>query len=61
MIDTVGFISDIPTSLIASFNATLEDASLADLLIHVRDISNPDHFAQNENVIDTLDNLDLKA
>jgi len=60
MIDTVGFISDIPTSLIASFNATLEDASLADLLIHVRDISNPDHFAQNENVIDTLDNLDLK-
>ena len=41
MLDTVGFISDIPTSLIASFNATLEDAALADLLIHVRDVSNP--------------------
>ena len=41
MLDTVGFISDIPTSLIGSFNATLEDAALADLLIHVRDVSNP--------------------
>ena len=59
MLDTVGFISDIPTSLIASFNATLEDAALADLLIHVRDVSNPDHFSQNEHVLQTLQNLEI--
>jgi len=59
MLDTVGFISDIPTSLIASFNSTLEDAALADLLIHVRDISNPDHFSQNLHVLQTLRNLDI--
>merc|ERR1712168_282219 len=47
LVDTVGFISDIPTSLIASFNSTLEDALGADVLIHVRDVSNPDHFAQS--------------
>ena len=46
MLDTVGFISDIPIDLIASFNATLEDAALADLIVHVRDVSNPDHEAQ---------------
>ena len=43
-IDTVGFISDIPTNLIASFNATLEDVTFADLLIHVRDVSHPGIF-----------------
>jgi len=59
MLDTVGFISDIPTSLIASFNATLEDASLADLLIHVRDVSNPDHLSQNKHVLQTLQNLEI--
>merc|ERR1719342_295407 len=41
-IDTVGFISDIPTPLIASFSATLEDALDADLLVHMADFSNPD-------------------
>jgi len=59
MLDTVGFISDIPTSLIASFNATLEDAALADLLIHVRDVSNPDHLSQNKHVLQTLHNLEI--
>jgi len=59
MLDTVGFISDIPTSLIASFNATLEDAALADLLIHVRDVSNPDHLSQNKHVLQTLYNLEI--
>ncbi|CAB4068070.1 GTPase HflX,Putative GTP-binding protein 6 [Lepeophtheirus salmonis] len=48
-IDTVGFISDIPVNLIASFASTLEDALHADLLIHVRDISHPDHERQNKN------------
>lgn len=41
-VDTVGFISDIPTSLVASFSATLEDATLADLIVHVRDVSHQD-------------------
>jgi len=41
-IDTVGFISDIPTPLVASFSSTLEDALQADLLLHVRDLSHPD-------------------
>ena len=58
-IDTVGFISDIPIELIASFNATLEDATFSDLLIHVRDISHPDHFAQNAHVQKTLQNLQI--
>ena len=58
-VDTVGFISDIPTSLIASFSATLEDAALADLLIHVRDVSNPDHEAQSQQVLRTLKSLKI--
>lgn len=52
--DTVGFISDIPTKLIDAFAATLEDAMIADLLIHVRDISHDDTEAQNKNVHQTL-------
>ena len=36
-----------------------EDAALADLLIHVRDVSNPDHFSQNQHVLQTLRNLDV--
>lgn len=58
-LDTVGFISDVPTDLIASFYSTLEDAALADLLIHVRDVSHPDHVAQNETVRQTLANLSI--
>ena len=60
-IDTVGFISDIPTELIASFHATLEDALLADLLIHVRNISHPDHVAQNANVQRILQTLQMPS
>ena len=58
-LDTVGFISDVPTSLIASFNATLEDAASADLLIHVRDVSNPNHPAQSRQVLQTLRSLNV--
>ena len=61
LVDTVGFISDIPTDLIASFNATLEDASLADILIHVRDVANPDNMAQDIEVKRTLRKLDLPS
>ena len=61
LIDTVGFISDIPTDLIACFNATLEDATLADVLIHVRDVSNPDNLSQDAEVKRTLKQLDLPS
>lgn len=60
-IDTIGFISDIPTTLIDSFAATLEDMICADLIVHVRDISHPDHVAQKENVLNTLQNLNLSS
>ena len=44
--DTVGFISDLPTELIESFNSTLEEISSSDIIIHVRDLSSP--FIENE-------------
>lgn len=58
-VDTVGFISDIPTTLVESFSATLEDIVNADLLIHIRDIAHPDASAQKVNVIQTLQSLQL--
>jgi GTP-binding protein HflX len=48
--DTVGFISALPTQLVAAFRATLEEVISADLIIHVRDISHPDSDAQREDV-----------
>ncbi len=48
--DTVGFISDLPTQLVAAFRATLEEVVSADLIVHVRDISHPDSDAQREDV-----------
>ena len=44
--DTVGFISDLPTHLVAAFRATLEEVLEADLILHVRDMSDPDNQAQ---------------
>jgi GTP-binding protein HflX len=55
--DTVGFISDLPTQLVAAFRATLEEVNEADLLLHVRDISHPDTEAQRQDVLDVLDSL----
>lgn len=52
--DTVGFISDIPTTLVASFASTLEDVALADVIVHVLDLSHPDRDAQRSNVLETL-------
>jgi GTPase len=52
--DTVGFISDLPTQLIAAFRATLEEVISADLMIHVRDISHPDSDAQRADVEQVL-------
>ncbi len=48
--DTVGFISDLPTQLVAAFRATLEEVLSADLILHVRDISHPETEAQAEDV-----------
>jgi GTPase len=48
--DTVGFISELPTQLVAAFRATLEEVVSADLIVHVRDISHPDSDAQREDV-----------
>ena len=50
--DTVGFISDLPTQLVAAFRATLEEVLDADLILHVRDIAHPDSAIQAENVRD---------
>jgi GTPase len=52
--DTVGFISDLPTQLVAAFRATLEEVVSADLVVHVRDISHPDSAAQAEDVEQVL-------
>jgi GTPase len=48
--DTVGFVSELPTQLVAAFKATLEEVVSADLLIHVRDIAHPDTTAQKDDV-----------
>ena len=48
--DTVGFISELPTQLVAAFRATLEEVISADLIVHVRDISHPDSDAQRDDV-----------
>ena len=58
--DTVGFVSDLPTELIAAFRATLEEVASADLLIHVRDMSHPDHEAQAADVADVLESLGIE-
>ncbi|KAK7070264.1 putative GTP-binding protein 6 [Halocaridina rubra] len=58
-IDTVGFIQDIPTDLIASFKATLEDAVFANVVVHIQDASNPDYKLQGMIVEDTLSSLPL--
>ena len=57
--DTVGFISNLPTQLVAAFRATLEEVREADLILHVRDISDPDHGAQADDVAAVLDALDI--
>jgi len=57
--DTVGFVSDLPTELIAAFRATLEEVASADLLIHVRDMAHPDRDAQGQDVEDVLTSLGI--
>jgi GTP-binding protein HflX len=55
--DTVGFISDLPTQLVAAFRATLEEVTGADVICHVRDMANPSHAAQKKQVVDILGDL----
>ena len=55
--DTVGFISDLPTQLVAAFRATLEEVLDADLILHVRDISHPETEAQAADVMAVLEEL----
>ena len=55
--DTVGFISDLPTELVAAFRATLEEVSEADVILHVRDAAHPDSAAQRADVVRVLDGM----
>lgn len=57
--DTVGFISDLPTMLVAAFRATLEEVIEADVILHVRDISHEDAEAQERDVDNVLRQLDI--
>lgn len=58
--DTVGFIEDLPTALIAAFRSTLEEVREADLILHVVDSSNPDYFNHEKTVYRILEELDVK-
>lgn len=59
--DTVGFISDLPTHLVAAFRATLEEVVEADLILHLRDISDPDTTVHAADVAQILASLDVDA
>ncbi len=55
--DTVGFISELPTELVAAFRATLEEVAEADVILHVRDAAHPDSAAQRADVIAVLEGM----
>jgi GTP-binding protein HflX len=55
--DTVGFVSDLPTQLVAAFRATLEEVISADIIVHVRDISHSESDAQRDDVLQILRDL----
>jgi GTP-binding protein HflX len=59
--DTVGFVADLPTTLVAAFRATLEEVTDADIILHVRDVANPDHAAQAVDVLKVLGELGVSA
>jgi GTPase len=59
--DTVGFISDLPTDLVAAFRATLEEVQGADIVVHVRDVSHPETDAQREDVHRVLAELGMQS
>ena len=59
--DTVGFVSELPTQLVAAFKATLEEVISADLLVHVRDVAHPDSAAQRADVETVLAEIGVDA
>lgn len=58
--DTVGFISDLPTQLVAAFRATLEEVVNADIIVHVRDMASPNRDAQKRQVMQVLADLGVQ-
>lgn len=59
--DTVGFISELPTQLVAAFRATLEEVAAADIILHVRDVSHPDTSSQRADVLGVLTEMSAGA
>jgi len=59
--DTVGFVSDLPTQLVAAFRATLEEVTAADLILHVRDVAHLDSEAQRADVEQVLKEIGIEA
>lgn len=59
--DTVGFVSELPTTLVAAFRATLEEVTGADVILHVRDVANPDSAAQASDVLKVLTELGVSS
>jgi 50S ribosomal subunit-associated GTPase HflX len=60
LMDTIGFISDLPHSLVDSFKATLDEIYMADILLHVRDISHPHTEHQKETVLKVLKEIGIE-
>lgn len=59
--DTVGFITDLPTQLVAAFRATLEQVTQAEVILHVQDISDPEHAQRRKDVLEILEQLGVSA
>ena len=59
--DTVGFVSDLPTELVAAFRATLEEVLSADIILHVRDISHSQTEEQAKDVLSILEDIGIQA
>jgi GTP-binding protein HflX len=59
--DTVGFVADLPTDLVAAFRATLEEVQTADLVVHVLDVAHEESAAQREDVLEVLTSLGLEG
>lgn len=61
MLDTVGFITDLPHGLVDSFKATLDEVLYADVIVHVRDISHPHTEHQRETVLRVLSEIGVSS
>ena len=59
MMDTVGFISNLPHGMVECFKATLDELHMADMIIHVRDISNPQTEFQKQTVLKVMEEVGL--